>query len=382
MSAGVPELDDGVVRLRAFRTADAGDYAALNRDADNVRWANSDPEMTTAQALAAITGIIPENWASGHTLRFAVAESSGAFAGTTALHNVRDGSAALGIKLAPSARGRGLALYAVRLITGYAFDTLGLDVLHWHAGVGNMASRRLAERAGFTLEGTVRGYGSAGGQPADGWIFTLTAQDHGSGRGRLPEFPAPAAVVPVLTDAFVTLRSLRSSDEEQLVANCRDPEAIRWTTVPLDYGLADALTFIHDVVPRGWASGETHTFAVTDTGMDTLLGTIDLHGFRPGTAELGINMASQARGSGAAEGAARLLIDYAFTGLNLQYLYWRALVPNWASRKLAWKLGFQLEAQLRGFTDDRGTPADAWILTLAAADQRHPRTPWDGAVAP
>ncbi|MCY0904690.1 GNAT family N-acetyltransferase [Arthrobacter sp. H14-L1] len=366
--SGLPELSDDVVTLRVFRRADAADYAALNRDPLNVRWANSLAGMTAAEAEAAITGPIPEGWASGHTLRFAIADQAGGLVGTTALHNVGRGSASLGIKLAADARGKGLARRSAKLMTDYAFDTVGLDVLHWHAVVGNTASRRLAEHLGFRLEGTITGYSNVGGTLADDWIFTLTAQD------RL----APAMVVPVLRGDTVVLRALERGDADQLVANCLDPAAVRWTTVPLNYGRADALAFIDDFVPRGWTVGATHTFAVADSRTDALLGTIDLHNFRPGTAEIGINMGPRARGGGAAQAAARLLLDYAFSGLDLQYVYWRALVPNWASRKLAWRLGFRLEAQVRGFTDDRGTPADAWILSLAASDPRQPQQPWDG----
>lgn len=369
--SGVPELSDGIVTLRAFLRADAADYAALNRDPVNVRWANSRAGMTAGEAEAAITGPILEGWASGHTRRFAIVDRTGGLVGTTALHNVGHGSASLGIKLAADARGNGLARRSAKLMTDYAFDTLGLDVLHWHAVVGNMASRRLAEHLGFTLEGTITGYSNVAGTPADDWIFTLTAQD------RL----VSAMVVPVLRGDTVVLRDLGRGDADQLVANCLDPAAVQWTTVPLNYSRADALTFIDDVVRTGWTGGATHTFAVADSRTDALLGTIDLHNFRPGTAEIGINMGPQARGSGAAQAAVRLLLDYAFNGLDLQYVYWRALVPNWASRKLAWKVGFRLEAQLRGFSDDRGTPTDAWILSLAASDPRQPQLPWDGARA-
>ncbi|MBG0739281.1 GNAT family N-acetyltransferase [Paeniglutamicibacter antarcticus] len=369
--SGIPELSDGVVTLRVFQRADAADYAALNRDPVNVRWANSRARMTAGEAEAAITGAIPEGWSSGHTRRFAIVDSAGALVGTTALHNVGQGSASLGIKLAADARGKGLARRAAKLMADYAFDILGLAVLHWHAVVGNTASRRLAEHLGFTLEGTITGYSNVAGAPADAWILTLTAQ------GRL----APAMVVPVLRGDTVVLRALDRRDADELVANCLDPAAVQWTTVPLNYSRADALSFINDFVPKGWTGGETHTFAVADSRTDALLGTIDLHNFRPGSAEIGINMGPQSRGTGAAAAAAHLLLDYAFSGLALQYVYWRALLPNWASRKLAWKMGFRLEAQLRGFSDDRGMPTDAWILTLADSDPRQPQQPWDGARA-
>lgn len=188
----------------------------------------------------------------------------------------------------------------------------------------------------------------------------------------------PEPVVPVLSDGTLTLRALKEADADQLVRNCQDPESVRWTTVPLDYSPEDARSLIRDIVPLWFSDGSKQTFAVADAGNDALLGTIGLHAFRPGAAEVGINMGPHARGSGASERAARLLLDYSFDQLNLQYLHWRALVPNWASRKLAWKLGFAFDAQVRGFADNRGTPTDAWILSLARHDERGPGAPWDG----
>lgn len=111
---------------------------------------------------------------------------------------------------------------------------------------------------------------------------------------------------------------------------------------------------------------------------DQLLGTIGLHRFKAGSAEVGVNMGPDSRDGGAAERAARLLVDYAFSQLNLQYLYWQTGVPNWASRKLAWKLGFRHEGTIRGWFAHRGVPTDAWIMSLAAGDRRSPDAAWTG----
>lgn len=179
----------------------------------------------------------------------------------------------------------------------------------------------------------------------------------------------PASLIPVLSDGVVRLRGIEHRDARQLIINCRDPEAVRWTTVPLDYSADDAEKFIDEICPRGWADGSVHAFAIVEAASDGLLGTVDLHHFRAGTAEIGINLGPAARGSGAALRAVRLIQDYAFTGLSLEYLYWQAYVPNWASRKLALKAGFRFEAELRGFADARGSSTDVWILSLAAAEQ-------------
>lgn len=199
--------------------------------------------------------------------------------------------------------------------------------------------------------------------------------------------PVPAHTVPTLSDGVVKLRKLEARDAGQLIENCRDAGAVRWTTVPLNYAAADAQKFIEEIGPQGWADGSTHSFAIADVADDRLLGTIDLHGFRAGTADVGINLGPAARGTGVALRAVELLVDYGFNGLNLDYLYWHAYVPNWGSRKLAWKAGFQFDAQLRGFSDDRGASTDAWLLSLASAEQGRARRardagevwqPWQG----
>ncbi len=223
MMATVPVLSDGVVTLRPFAAADAAAYAALNREPENVRWSASQAGMTESQALHAITGPIAEGWRIGTTRRLAIIGPDGELAGTTALHNVNNGSASLGIKLTAAARGRGLARRSVQLMVDYAFGPVALQVLHWHAVVGNEPSRRLAEAAGFRLEGTVRGYSYADGAPADAWIFSLLPAD------LLPGDPLPAdllpgdrlptqppvldlePVVPVLSDGTVTLRALNGA---------------------------------------------------------------------------------------------------------------------------------------------------------------------------
>ncbi|MGO4384807.1 GNAT family N-acetyltransferase [Specibacter sp. RAF43] len=391
-----PCLFDGVTTLRAFTADDAAAYAAIHRDPHNVTWTGSEADMTAARAAELIETDVANGWASGTSLRFAIAEARDgrhAVIGTISLHDVfhaagGGGSAAVGIKMHADGRGHGSALRAVELVCGYAFGTLGLDVLHWRATVGNEASRKLAERSGFTLAAEVPGFGHVDGRLADGWLFSLSARQWHARRDGAPAAPAaapdPAAalkldvVVPRLTDGTVVLRALRDADAAQLVCNCTDPAAVRWTTVPLGYTPEDARAFIHEITAAGWRSGKVLTFAVADAGTDRLLGTVDLQCSHPGAAAIGILFGPHARGTGAAERAVRLLSEYAFAQLNLSFLHWTAIVPNWGSRKLAWKLGFTLEGQIRGGYNDRGTPADRWILTLAAGDGMSPREPWDG----
>jgi RimJ/RimL family protein N-acetyltransferase len=75
----------------------------------------------------------------------------------------------VGYWMAPWARGRGIMTDAVRLACGWGFDELGLGRIEWWANVGNQASRRVAEKAGFTMEGTVRARLLHRGVRVDGW---------------------------------------------------------------------------------------------------------------------------------------------------------------------------------------------------------------------
>jgi RimJ/RimL family protein N-acetyltransferase len=203
--------------------------------------------------------------------------------------------------------------------------------------------------------------------------------------GRTPkgEWDGPALllqpVVPLLRDGLVTLRQLAISDATQLELNWQDQSAHTAGTNPVR---DQALYYIRSTAPSGWLNGTAHTFAAADTATDVLLGTIDLHDFRPGAAEIGLSFGPQARGRGMAEAAARAIIDYGFEQLNLQYLFWRTLAPNWASRKLAWKLGFRSEARIRGYGIENGEPADLCILSLAKEEPRSPQNPWEGPEPP
>jgi RimJ/RimL family protein N-acetyltransferase len=73
-----------------------------------------------------------------------------------------DRAAEIGYWVAPWARGRGVATAAVRLVCRWAFSELGIGRINLRASTENAASNAVAERAGFTLEGTMRSGGVLG----------------------------------------------------------------------------------------------------------------------------------------------------------------------------------------------------------------------------
>ncbi len=117
-----------------------------------------------------------EGWRDGTVLTFAIIYRR-RFAGSLDLRPDGIGAADVGYGLSPWARGSGVMTRALRLALTWAFSELDLEVVHWKAYVGNWASRRVATRCGFRMEGTVRGLLEQRGQRRDGWVGSLRRDD-------------------------------------------------------------------------------------------------------------------------------------------------------------------------------------------------------------
>src|SRR4051794_20130786 len=159
--------------------------------------------------------------------------------------------------------------------------------------------------------------------------------------------PMPLLRVPMLTEGGVTLRRHREEDVDAVVEQSRDALSRRWTKVPDPYGREDARRFVRDVMPGGWASDQEWGFAVeaSDGGVTRYAGTVSLRSEGEGRAEIAYASHPWARGRGTMERALQLLLAWGFSptrdgGRELDTVIWWAEVGNWASRRLAWKVGF------------------------------------------
>jgi len=172
----------------------------------------------------------------------------------------------------------------------------------------------------------------------------------------------------------VTIRALDEGDLQRCWEQCVDPQSVRWTQVPSPYSLDDAREFCLDYAPRCWAEGNEWIFAVESEGR--YAGNIALRDQGLGRAEVGYGAHPDARGTGAMEAGLRLLLEWGFTARGVQTVIWHAEVGNWASRKLAWRLGFSVDGVLRQAHASRGRIVDAWVGTLLPTDPREPSTRW------
>ncbi|MDN5790288.1 MAG: GNAT family N-acetyltransferase [Micrococcales bacterium] len=199
--------------------------------------------------------------------------------------------------------------------------------------------------------------------------------------------PTPQPV-PVLTDGVVTLRGHSMGDVDAIQEQCRDPEMLRWTTVPRGYTRQDASDFVQHTRDE-WASTDAGNrywaIEAVGGGRPRFVGTIDLRlGESASTAFVGYGLHPAARGRGLMTRAVRLAAGHAFDhglwGTPVRRIHWRAIVGNWSSRRVAWATGFTAHGTLPETLvnpANRGGPAlDAWHASLATGVEMVPGAPW------
>ncbi len=185
--------------------------------------------------------------------------------------------------------------------------------------------------------------------------------------------------VPTLTDGDLTLRAHRLSDVDEMIVQCRDPESVRWTTVPVPFARENAVSYVQEIVPGGWQTNTDLGFAIEvphGDGQRKFSGSIALRPMNDGVAEIAFGLHPGARGRGVARRAVNLLVDWGFEHLDLAVVVWYAYVDNWASWRVAWASGFTFDGTVRAYLNQRGERRDAWCGSLRADDSREPKHAW------
>lgn len=169
---------------------------------------------------------------------------------------------------------------------------------------------------------------------------------------------------PVLSDGVVTLRPPTADDVPAIVRHCRDPEMVRWTTVPHPYGEADAHDFLRHS-RDSWADHTGAVWSVADAADDSYCGGIDLRYDGAGGAEVGYGVAAWARGHGVARRALALACGWGFEHGGCEVVLWWAFAGNEASRRTARAAGFRvLDRTVPLALPQRGERRDGWLGTL------------------
>ncbi|MFE1416608.1 GNAT family N-acetyltransferase [Streptomyces sp. NPDC085524] len=167
--AALPQPDfalPGGMLLRPWRAYDAPALVASYEDPDIRHW-NRPARRTPAEAEAHVARL-RDLWQAEEAAVWAIAPAAGGPAvGLIGLADLdlRGGSGEFLYWLLPAGRGSGATVAATARITRWAFEDLGLYRLRITHSVHNPASCAVATKAGFPLEGTMRG----ALLHADGW---------------------------------------------------------------------------------------------------------------------------------------------------------------------------------------------------------------------
>jgi RimJ/RimL family protein N-acetyltransferase len=173
-----PPLADEEVLLRPWTLADVPAVTAACQDPEVSRWTVIPREYTELHATEFIATRDTDR-AAGRELSFAVVGNDDVLLGAIGMSNFdwADHKGEIGYWMAREARGRGLGTRALRLLSRWAIEGLGLERLELMANPANEASQRLAERAGFRREGTLRRYRTRHGVREDLIMFSLLPED-------------------------------------------------------------------------------------------------------------------------------------------------------------------------------------------------------------
>lgn len=145
------------LELRPWRIGDADALVTAGQDPAIRQW-NLLVVASPAEACERIERM-HERWRNEQGAIWAIAHPGGGQAvGLIGLGDIdlAGGSAEVLYWVLPAGRGRGVTVEATRRLSQWAFDDLGLHRLRLCHSAANPASCRVATKAGFSAEGTMR----------------------------------------------------------------------------------------------------------------------------------------------------------------------------------------------------------------------------------
>ncbi len=161
-----------------LRPAEERDLEAIFeacRDEETLRWTTIPLDYSREKAQGYVSEYAPGWWQRGDGASWVIADPQDAYAGQIDLRvDPRDKAVAdVGFLSAPHARGRGYMTAALRAAVRFGFEELSLARVEWRAHVGNDASKRVAEKAGFRFEGIQRQGCAQRGERHDAWMAAI-----------------------------------------------------------------------------------------------------------------------------------------------------------------------------------------------------------------
>ncbi len=170
--------------------------------------------------------------------------------------------------------------------------------------------------------------------------------------------------VPTLNYGNLTLRPSRESDVESIFLACQDPLISHFTTVPANYTIEHAQSFVRELDPEGLQNKREIRFIIESNHGATpgLAGVISFHSpnFSNKVAEIGYWIAKEYRAKSIATTAVKVLTNFGFETMGWNRIEAMVDHDNEASKKVVMRAGYEHE----GLLHERVIRADGSIIDM------------------
>ena len=174
----MPQLTTSRLTCSPLQEDDWPFFLALQQDPDVMRFVAQD--RTVADIRDAFDSrLTPWTPGSAHWLCLVVRDNASQTPlGVTGYQHHEADCAEVGFLFAPAAQGKGYGYESLQALCDYAFHQGGIRRLTATVTAGNIASRRLLEKARYRLEGELRESYYLGGRWHNDWLFGLLQRDY------------------------------------------------------------------------------------------------------------------------------------------------------------------------------------------------------------
>lgn len=170
---------------------------------------------------------------------------------------------------------------------------------------------------------------------------------------------------PTFETERLILRPYRLTDADELTEIMQHEDLTRRTRIPDPYTTDMAKKWIEGT-ESAFFNSESISFAIVLKEEEKLLGTVNLF-FKsePGTAFFGYLVRRDCWSRGYASEAAKKMLEYSFQDLELELIYSRMIADNFASEKVAIKMGMKFLRKLPAEMERKGIVYDAKLYSIS-----------------
>jgi RimJ/RimL family protein N-acetyltransferase len=167
--------------LRPWGEAEIPEVFKICQDPEVQRWTTVPSPYRMKDAEWFVRNHTPNGFQTGDEATFGIfVKDTGQVAGAIGLGGITRSAAVCGVRTAeigywanPDTRGRGYVTEGVREVVRWGFEELNLGRVTWQAFDGNVASRRVIEKVGFTIIGRQRRSHTHRGALRDMWLADI-----------------------------------------------------------------------------------------------------------------------------------------------------------------------------------------------------------------